>query len=97
MELWIRSQNKDRLLKVNAIIIASFNDLIAIHGYIDNGNQVWLGNYKSKERALEVLDEIQKSLSSNFNFNGDYEQLDILIKTKMINGLYGVIYEMPKD
>jgi phage replication-related protein YjqB (UPF0714/DUF867 family) len=66
LELWIASQNNDRLIKVNAIIIASFNDLVAIHGYIDNDTHVWLGNYKSKERAKEVLHEIKAYINEGY-------------------------------
>lgn len=97
MELWIRSQSKLGLYKIDEIYVdeRDFGNE-DIQYYIMFG-QVLLGKYKTKSRAFEVLDEIQKSLSSDFNFNGDYEHLDILIKTKMINGLYGVIYEMPKD
>jgi hypothetical protein len=75
MELWVRSQNKQSLLKANAIIINSFEDLIAIHGYIDSDTHLWLGTYKTKERALEVLDEIQKFIERDckeYKSNGDY-------------------------
>ena len=56
MELWIRSQDKERLTTCNDIRV----------GY-ENGRWILedcdcLGIYKSKERALEVLDEIQNIL-----------------------------------
>lgn len=55
MELWVRSQDKISLTKINSIGIEYDKKLV---GY---GNVcVKLGEYKTKERALEVLDEIQK-------------------------------------
>lgn len=57
MELWIRSQDKEILLKVNELEIEA-NMIIAF----DNNKYQCLGTYKTKERALEVLDEIQNIL-----------------------------------
>lgn len=54
MELWIRSQDRIALTKINSIGIEYDKELI---GY---GNVcVKLGKYSTKERALEVLNEIQ--------------------------------------
>lgn len=55
MELWIRSQDKEKLLKANDIAI----EKNMIYGYFDKSTEYeHLGTYKSKERALEVLDDI---------------------------------------
>jgi hypothetical protein len=60
MELWVRSQDKLALTKVNSIGIEYDKKLV---GY---GNIcVKLGEYKTKERALEVLDEIQGKITQN--------------------------------
>ncbi len=93
MELWIRNQDKTLLSKVDRIVLEDFDNC---KPKIYSNND-FLGEYETKERALEILDEIQNGLLANFNFNGSYEEVDLKIKTKMINGLYGVIYEMPKD
>jgi len=67
------------------------------------GDNHLLGTYKTKERALEVLDEIQKFLQPDFKCDG-YE-------TETGNGYYNMIklhfsepnifhkriYEMPKE
>lgn len=95
MELWIRSQDKKKLLKATSFELDNDETGIFVNNY--DGDYVFAGKYKAKERALEVLDEIQNCLLANFNFNGSYEEVDLKIKGKMINGLYGVIYEMPKD
>jgi hypothetical protein len=57
MELWIRTQNKGALIKVEMVgntdgIIHSYSGII----------KTVLGEYKSNERALEVLDEIHQRL-----------------------------------
>lgn len=91
MNLWIRSQDKEDLIKVDNLGLAyrgkyNFMDKI---GDIDNycicqfvdDYHVKLGTYKTKERAIEVLDEIQK-----------------LLKTAELNDDINVIvYQMPKD
>ena len=71
MELWIRSQDKMNLVKVrqagvnyqnNKQIIANYTPEL----YENSGEFVeLLGIYKTKERAIEVLDEIQAYLMSN--------------------------------
>ena len=57
MELWIRSQDKKFLAKVNNIICEDK----ALY-YDHHEAKATLGIYKTKERALEVLDEIQNIL-----------------------------------
>ena len=68
MVFWIRSQDKEELQKISSRLFirraknatyAIVNDLCVDDRYID------LGVYKTKERALEVLDEIQKILMNN--------------------------------
>ena len=61
MELWIRSQDKLALTKINSIGIEYDKKLVG-YGKIC----VKLGEYKTKERALEVLDEIQSKLKGTF-------------------------------
>ena len=57
MELWIRSQDKKKLC------VAKFfeldNDETGIFCFNGESYSIFAGKYKTKERALEVLDEIQ--------------------------------------
>lgn len=104
MELWIRSQDKEILLKVNELEIEA-NMIIAF----DNNKYQCLGTYKTKERALEVLDEIQNILkpkyildSSSIKPNGDYwVENGIVMQNYSANArieeLSTYVYEMPKD
>ena len=94
MELWIRSQDKEQLRKIV--------DLKYQKGTIDDDNieailgttqyDEWevLGIYKTKERALEVLDEIQKKINL-VCLGHDFGSPMIDLK----NPTY--IYEMPKE
>lgn len=58
MELWIRSQDKTILVKAKNIIIDK-NDF-SLYQQVNENIQIVFGMYKTKERALEILDEIQR-------------------------------------
>ena len=62
MEVWVRSQSKTKLVSVKSV---SYNNYCPMdkhhHGILGNGLDV-LGEYKSKERCLEIIDEIQSML-----------------------------------
>ena len=59
MELWIRSQDKEELMKVDYLYIpiSRTGEHFGIYTKVDVRDEL-LGLYKTKERALEVLDEI---------------------------------------
>ena len=112
MELWIRSQDKERLIKVNQLEIRDDTYSNTKSGYsvasinFENTygyNFINLGTYKTKERALEVLDEIQEYL--RFSKNAEINNKDFL---RYLNEVCGQekcneilnnisVYEMPKD
>lgn len=64
MELWIRHQNKTILQKVDNLLISNGNNAEGTFAIYTNSLPAKniLGRYKTKERALEVLDEIEKIL-----------------------------------
>lgn len=51
--MWIRSQNKNALIEVNSLILEGEKIIC---------NKWALGAYETKERAVEVLDKIQKHI-----------------------------------
>ncbi len=65
MELWVRSQDKTNLVKIRQISLNYQNNKQVIANYIpelyENSGEYceFLGTYATKERAIEVLDEIQ--------------------------------------
>ena len=97
MELWIRSQDRTFLRKVNTIGIVEGRDFWSI----DENLTVSFGKYKTKERALEVLNEIEERimLINTINIAKDRDSLiackNALTEEK-IKGL-GYPYQMPKE
>lgn len=75
MNLWIRSQDREKLYLVKDIcIIGKFRyedgkDKNTINQIVDEyeilGSEHLLGTYETKRRTLEVLDEIQERLKDN--------------------------------
>ena len=74
MEVWVRSQDRRLLIKCNSIHIENKYDkhvnifdnkspkpeVIGYNLYVNGG--MFVGEYSSKEKAFEVLDEIQGKL-----------------------------------
>jgi hypothetical protein len=59
--MWIRSQDKEILLDVNAITKETTNK---IFGWISGDCYFNIGQYDTDERALQIVDEIHKLLVS---------------------------------
>lgn len=91
MELWIRSQDKKQLLKVNdGLFIANgFTD--TDDSFIGIKNVGHVGRYKTEKRALEILDEIRDELISS-----DFMPIEKKEEVVLTCGS-ARIYEMPKD
>lgn len=64
MNLWVRSQDKRILQKVDNIFLDANYENKRISTY--DGESIELGTYKTKERAIEVLDEIQDLLQNAY-------------------------------
>lgn len=58
--MWIRSQNKDLLINTNRIGVFDYG----FGEYLIRGDAFELGIYSTKEKALEILDEIHCSLNN---------------------------------
>ena len=98
MELWVRSQDRMLLSRTVDIRIVIEQEGTSI---IDDTTSYILGMYKSEKRALEVLDEIQKTLEicqqsineKELHFtNNDDCTFNISVGTQQT-----LIYEMPKE
>ena len=93
MELWIRNQDKTTLIKVNKICFErNIDNEPTIYGYENYDNYERLGVYNTKERALEVLDEIHQRLI-------DIQCLEIIKETTAGMKKRGVdcVYIMPQE
>ena len=62
MGVWVRSRDKRRLQQVKTVYIGSDHDLWGI--YCD-GSAKPLGTYKTEDRCLEVLDELQCAIKAS--------------------------------
>lgn len=63
MDLWIRSQDRECLMKVDRVdySLSSIEHRIYVNGY-----ETLVGHYATEERALEVLDEISNKIKNQF-------------------------------
>ena len=59
--MYIRSQNRKELAEFSRLSVSCSNDIYYIHAP-DVSPYHSIGDYKSKERCIAVLDEIQHSL-----------------------------------
>lgn len=87
MDLWIRSQDKEQLLQVERLFL---RDKMICTNIREVLGWTLLGEYSSKERALEVLDKIQEHIG--------------FLNVEMGAGRFGelnfqadIVYEMPKE
>lgn len=89
MNLWVRSQDKRILQKVDNIYLNANYDNRRICTNDSRDYESDLGEYKTKERAIEVLDEIQNKINL-INLGHDFGSPMIDLK----NPTY--IYQMPE-
>ena len=95
MELWIRSQDRKKLMKVDEVKIETVKDgNTFIYSHATD-----LGTYETKERALEVLEEIQNILRGKYAMSFDYkvslngfkkEEVQLMLEQM-------AVYEMPLE
>ena len=105
MELWIRSQDKRILQKVDNIFLDANYENKRISTY--DGDNIELGTYKTKERAIEILDEIQSLLQptieykpivqEEYNPSYTYKHFVKVDDNIEIKELSTFVYQMPED
>ena len=107
MALWVRTQDRFELAKINSVY-AGYQEKdkdYVIMGQKHNGG-ARLGSYATKERALEVLDEIQDILKPKVLVNTyNVEQAEFCDGTQIIKPMIddvqthfvsSYVYEMPE-
>ena len=93
MNLWILSQDGKHFFQNPKLSVEVVNDC----GYIvDNSTQTILGKYESEERAKEVIKKIYNFLDNSSSHDGNYEELDLFVKSKIWESMIK-IYTMPKE
>lgn len=68
MAIWIRSQNKCKMVQcVELYVDDSYDGDYDIEGYTIDDTPIILGMYSTEEKAIKVLDMIQNHIKSNEN------------------------------
>lgn len=110
MELWIRSQDGECLMKVDRV---DYDYCATLHRIVVNGYKVLVGVYSTRERAMQVLDEIQNILQPRYIMHEpihavDYRDLansltdEICLHTTQqvemeLKQVGQFVYQMPKE
>lgn len=91
--MWIRSQDRKALLNVNQVLInPSVNGSIYyINDSLGEESNV-LGIYTSEEKALKVLDEIQRAVGSAKIYSTNRAS-----NCHSMSNEYVMVYQMPQD
>lgn len=98
----ILTQDKDEIVNMDKVLkifyISDESGGMTIWALLDLGHRpVWLGNYETEERALEIINEITIAYS-DFNtykvYSGEPEKYLKLLKNRYNNF---DVYEMPED
>ena len=86
--MWVRSQNKEMLINANNIRIISDSRSYDIICDFYDGEYYYLGEYSTKEKALKVMDMIQKYIVlGSLKYPNDND----------IQWLRSYVFQMPKD
>lgn len=104
MNLWVCSQDKENLIPIKKPICVYDNKII----YKESASYIiTIGEYKTKERAIEVLDEIQSLLQpvieykpivqEEYNPAYTYKHFVKVDDNMEIKELSTFVYQMPKD
>ena len=93
--MWIRSQDKEFLIKVDNVNLGldvNTNELNRLFTFVGGAvTSFTLGTYNSKERAIEVLDEIQEGMIKNAVAKVVDSEKQYIIPNPVI------IYQMPEE
>lgn len=102
MDLWIRSQDKERLIKPVDFYIEEIIDYVNkssefnIYALNFANDDIIIGTYQTKERALEVFDEIQRKIEKLYALeNCSLEKNSCIEKSLVIDNFN--IYQMPEE
>ena len=87
MGLWIRSKDKTVLINAKTLFVAGTE----IRCYYNDNPNWFIGEYKTEERALEVLNEIEQRLI-------DLQTLEIAPNSyQTIKRNVNCVYDMPQE
>lgn len=93
MELWIRTQDKETILKTNRL---DYDLSGGEHQIRADGFKIYLVTYKTKERALEILDDISSKIKNQFivTVNGLWKPEDVKLMKNQLEKDYAGYFIM---
>lgn len=92
--MFIRSQDKTIIVNTDTIFIGNTSDLTErIVKCLKNDDEILLGTYKTRERALEVLDMIQDAIEDGMSC---YEKALIDKYGTTQSWKRNIVFEMPE-
>ena len=94
--MWIRSQNKEVLINANGVRIVYEDTYCIVCDYYD-GELYYLGEYSTKEKALKVMDMIQKQIVF---CSETYKIVKPVLKSNPFEPYWKkteVVFKIPKD
>ena len=95
MELWIRSQDKTALAQVDNLSCIE-NRIVFIPNNL--GGSATVGKYKTKNRALEVMNEIETLILYAGSRPDEFRNIKDKLSNWATSSATGVaIYEMPEE
>ena len=108
MELWIRSQEKEKLIRPTSLYIEETIDYgnecktFDIYALNCTNDDIKIGTYKTKERALEILDEIQMLLQPMYKVTNEIKKSELTGNLNWIENqeyipIQSKVYEMQKE
>ena len=103
MDLWIRTQDRMRLVKANRLAIKGESKLVGLGDWYitESQNSLRYATYSTKERALEVLDEIQQTIKQQEFVKLTFSKIppqQYDINEEKIDRMFGYfVYEMPTE
>ena len=86
--IWIRSQDKNRLIFATNVYISDYGNFTLV-----NADSRIIGEYPTKKRALQVLDEIEAYITSG---TIEVHERDTGATWRKVEK-YGVVYIMPES
>ena len=95
--MWLRSQNKEMLINANNIRIISDSHSYDIICDFYDGEYYYLGEYSTKEKALKVMNIIQRQIVSR---SESYEIVRPVLESDPFEPYWKkreVVFQMPKD
>lgn len=95
MSLWVRSQDKKTLVKVDVVELLNYENSIVAYTSI---KVVDLGKYSTQEKALKVLDMIveQINLTEEYRTQGEdviESENSVARKSRLVR----FVFQMPQD